>query len=293
MEFSAKSFENRDYSAQHTYWLGQALQAAWKGREVIRRWGTMRGLACTPFVKGQSEAYILASPELILCAFPGSKEFGDWLDNIRAITKIRWPELNSTVRVSRGFRRQYLRIGDRLQNGLILACTHNSLAEVVFAGHSLGSMNALQAAIEWRMNRRSSMTDPLKMRRPCQVYLLEPPRLGNRELAQFVETELAEGEKPRVYRVVHAKGGIFDPVVNLPPEFLSFWQTGEPKIYDGSKFFRRRNTFNQYLEMTRQKTPRWRLISRAVRLGEGIGNHLVSDLLKTLREGGHVETGAL
>lgn len=295
----------RDYSATRLYWIAEILRRAWDGEHELRGFAAPHKFRTDWISVGPSQAAVLSRREAVLVIFPGSKQAGDWLDNFRSITRRRWDILPPEVltagkpftlpgfpgqvatkkslgapKVSRGFYKHWRRTWERLEKAIKNALIANRDAQLYFFGHSLGAAHCAMAATAWEARWRPLPPDDNRL---PMIYRLESPRVGNRAFAEHFDRLF-----PDSWRIMHAKRGVMDPVVDLPPAGLGYWQCGKPVIYSGGEVLRSRDQFDCMVEAGRVPAlARWRVFSR---LWQGRLSHKLTELQETLLEGGHVET---
>ncbi|KAJ2502411.1 hypothetical protein GGH96_001074 [Coemansia sp. RSA 1972] len=158
-----------------------------EGTEVLYNWDTQRVT---------SNGYIARNPDkkLIIVAFRGSAETGDWVESFMA-NPVQWPSTISGSIVVRGFLEGYLVSSeDVLQNTADLAAKYPD-HNIVAVGHSLGGARASMFVADLSINY------PRLVSR-VQLYTYGQAKVGNDVFADYMDNLNAP-----MYRVVN-KGDI-------------------------------------------------------------------------------------
>lgn len=142
-------------------------------------------------------------------AFRGSSDVDNWISNFE-FTKTE-PYSDSSVSVHRGLYEEYEDYKDRAM--AYLDANANTCGEIFVTGHSSGGAVAMFFAY-----------DLMLARRPCTVFTLGKPRIGNDAFARSVDDSLLTH-----YRLTHAH----DIVPHLPEEVFGFTHTSHEVWYPG------------------------------------------------------------
>ncbi|KAJ2660346.1 hypothetical protein IW148_003821 [Coemansia sp. RSA 1199] len=158
-----------------------------EGTEVLYNWDTQRVT---------SNGYIARNPDkkLIVVAFRGSAETGDWVENFTA-NPVQWPSSISGSFVVQGFLNGYLVSSeDVLQNTADLAAKYPDHS-IVAVGHSLGGARASLFVADLSINYP-------RLASRVQLYTYGQAKVGNDVFADYMDNI-----NVLMYRVVN-KGDI-------------------------------------------------------------------------------------
>ncbi|MGK4585776.1 lipase family protein [Kitasatospora sp. HPMI-4] len=198
----------KKYSLPLAYWLAKASELAYQDEVAIdaqvHAWGFDRvrhhqTRFTPPFPLEDTQAYTMASDDMIITAFRGTEpaEIRDWLSDASTPP---WPGPAMTGYVHYGF-------GAALQS--VFPAVRDTLAEfrtndqtVWFTGHSLGGALAMLAGVRLYLEEPRLQADG--------VFTYGQPRTCDRILAAAYN----KGFKDRMYRFVNND----DIVPQLPPE---------------------------------------------------------------------------
>ncbi|MET8829531.1 lipase family protein [Streptomyces sp. NPDC004610] len=198
----------KNYSVPHAYWLAHASAVAYQDEAAIERqaydWGFDRvrhheTRFTPPFPLKDTQAYTMASDDMIVTAFRGTQpvEIRDWLSDASTPP---WPGPARTGYVHYGFAEALESVFPDLLD------THSELntagQSVWFTGHSLGGALAMLAATRMYLEEPRLQADG--------VITFGQPRTCDRLLAAACN----KGFKGRLYRFVNNN----DIVPQLPPE---------------------------------------------------------------------------
>ncbi|GKQ38461.1 lipase family protein [Streptomyces sp. A012304] len=196
------------YSLERAYWLAQVCDLAYKDEATIdrqaREWGFDQvrhheTRFTPPFPLEDTQAYTMASDDMIVTAFRGTEpvQIKDWLSD--AVTPpSRGPA--DTGYVHYGFAQALDSIFPTVKDALAELRTNGQ--SVWFTGHSLGGALAMLAGARMYLEEPRLAADG--------VYTYGQPRTCDRLLAAAYN----KGFKNRMYRFVNNN----DVVPQLPPE---------------------------------------------------------------------------
>ncbi|MFE7114756.1 lipase family protein [Streptomyces sp. NPDC057654] len=190
------------------YWLAKASDLAYKDETAIeaeaRSWGFDEVRHHTtrftpPFPLEDTQAYTIASDDMIITAFRGTepKQIRDWLSDA---TTPPWPGPNRTGYIHYGFAEALQSIFPDVKDTLAELRTGDQT--VWFTGHSLGGALAMLAGARMYLEEPRLRADG--------VYTYGQPRTCDRLLAGAYD----KGFTDRMFRFVNNN----DIVPQLPPE---------------------------------------------------------------------------
>lgn len=205
---SALDHKARGYSLAQAYWLAQASDLAYKDRPTIekqaRSWGFDRvrhheTRFTPPFPVQDTQAYTMASDDMIITAFRGTEpaEIRDWLSDAETPP---WPGPAETGYVHYGFGEALHSIYPEVEDAVREFRTNGQT--LWFTGHSLGGALAMLAGARLYLEDPKLLADG--------VYTYGQPRTCDRLLAAAYN----KGFKQRMFRFVNNN----DIVPQLPPE---------------------------------------------------------------------------
>lgn len=117
------------------------------------------------------------------------------------------PSAGDDVKVHSGFQDTFLHTADIILNATMSALQSTGAQNLVLTGHSLG---AAIATLDALMFKDALVGSNVTM----STTLFGSPRIGNKEFADFIDTQLGSS----LTRITNRE----DPVPLLPPQFLSF-----------------------------------------------------------------------
>ncbi|MET9414397.1 lipase family protein [Streptomyces klenkii] len=205
---SAIDHKARTYSLPHAYWLARASDLAYKDEATIekqaRDWGFdrvrhHRTRFTPPFPLEDTQAYTMASDDMVITAFRGTEpaQIKDWLSDA---TTPPWPGPAKTGYVHYGFGEALDSVFPEVKDTLREFRTNGQT--VWFTGHSLGGALAMLAGARLYLEDPKLLADG--------VYTYGQPRTCDRLLAAACN----KGFKQRLFRFVNNN----DIVPQMPPE---------------------------------------------------------------------------
>ena len=156
------------------------------------------GATCTMGCLSIPAGGIAAPCRVAVVVFRGSDTCRDWWHNLKSRTVRFHPDLHPTLRVHRGFLRQWNAVRPHVYAWLRF---HASIDQVYLVGHSLGGALSI-------LGGTAIARDLQQQVRHCRVLAIGCPRVGNRSFARHVSSV----PSLRVARVSHRK----DVVTRVP-----------------------------------------------------------------------------
>ncbi|MFF4753795.1 lipase family protein [Streptomyces sp. NPDC002514] len=205
---STLDHRSRSYSLDLAYWLATASDLAYKDEATVeeraRAWGFdrvrhHRTRFTPPFPLEDTQAYTVASDDMIITAFRGTEptQIRDWLSDA---TTPPWPGPARTGYVHHGFAQALESVFPAVRAAVEEYRTNGQ--GLFFTGHSLGGALAMLAAARLYLEAPKLLADG--------VYTYGQPRTCDRLLAAACD----KGFKERMFRFVNNN----DIVPQLPPE---------------------------------------------------------------------------
>lgn len=166
--------------------------------------------------RGAAQCAVLSSRKEILVVFPGTADPGDWVDDVRSICRVRW---NDTLpgTVGRGFRRQAEAIWPEVETVVRRCAEHNTSAQVVLVGHSLGA--AIATLTRVYLERRAGVAVEA-------LYSFGSPRVGDLEFFEWYRRAL-NGQH---WSIRNTRDDRADLVTRVPKRSWGFRHVGTPVI---------------------------------------------------------------
>ncbi len=169
-------------------------------------------------VKDLFQGYVAYDPQYhsILIAFRGTRDVKNWLDNLTFI-KMRlfpkeFPDLN--IEVHSGFHKVYKSVSLQIKLAVSQLYTKYPTAKLHIVGHSLGAAVASLCSIDLIISYQIKVDS---------VYTFGEPRVGNKEYASLIKSNVVE-----YWRMTHWR----DVVPHVPLEWMGFYHSGNEVFFN-------------------------------------------------------------
>jgi hypothetical protein len=195
----------------------------------------------------------------VVIAFQGSKDLGDWIDDLKSVVRVRWPEvLPDGAKVS---------LGALCQTKSIIDMVSGRLAEKSFrvhlVGHSLGAQIAVLVAAYL-----ASINAPVSF-----VTCFGSPRTGNKAWAKHYASL---GIPTRL--IVNTSGGLADIVSRLPKKSWGWRHVGDMDMICETGVYHGIDAWEAHRKANPITSPyaAYRIVSKMLgRLRRGVNAHRV------------------
>jgi len=201
--------KTKRYDAKNALLLAEASQLAYKSLREVKaivkdKWGFEE---CIFLDKEDTQAYIIANPEVIILAFRGTQCIQDWLTDadVRLVKDV-WGQVHN------GFSKALDSVWREIEK--IVSKYQNNDQSIWITGHSLGAALAVLATARFLQNNKDING----------LYTFGQPRVGDAMFARIFDLRF----KHRTFRFVNNE----DIVTRVPPTATKYEHIGSVFYFD-------------------------------------------------------------